>query len=367
MRSAVESFSAVIGGSPSHRVLSPGRVNLIGDHTDYNDGFVMPLAIDRAVVLAFRSRSDRVVSAASSGREAGRCDLDTLSRGGPRWFEYVKGVAWALGPETCGGWDGIVASDLPVGAGLSSSAALELAAAAACVTAGNGRWNPLAAALASRRAENEWVGMECGVMDQLIVACAEKDSALLIDCRDLSRSAVPVPDDVVVVVLDTGTRRDLVAAPYNERRASCHAAAQRIGVPALRDADLSDVAGLPPGLRSRARHVVTENERVPAAAEALAAGDPGSLGRLMTESHRSLRDDFGAVTAEVDALVAAAGEAPGCFGARMTGAGFGGAAVAVVDAGAVNAFTASVLDRYGDEGSVMPVRASAGVTIEEFA
>jgi galactokinase len=345
---AVGLFHSAFDAAPTHVVRAPGRVNLIGDHTDYNDGFVLPMAIERATWVALRLRDDRRVRLVSEGYPEAEFALDPLDRTGLPWVQYVKGVAWALGPESVAGWEGAVATDLPVGAGLSSSAALELAAARAFWAAAGKAWDPPAAARAAQRAEVEWVGMACGIMDQLVVACAEAGRAFFLDCRSLGWAASALPAGTTVVVLDTGTRRDLVASAYNERRAACEEAAARLGLAALRDAGEDDLARLPAGaLRRRARHVITENARTAAAAEALQRGDAAAVGALMVDSHRSLRDDFEVSSAALDAMVAAALAAPGCLGARLTGAGFGGSAVALVESRAVEAFVASALAAYG--------------------
>jgi galactokinase len=344
---------------------APGRVNLIGDHTDYNDGFVLPMAIDRAVWIALRPRDDSRVTAHSLDFQSD-VDFDArdVQHGERGWGEYVRGVAWALGEKarrdgsTLHGWEGVVAGDVPLGAGLSSSAALELATARALAAVSDLVWQPAEMARLAQRAENEWVGVNCGIMDQLISAAGVAGHALLIDCRSLDTRAVPLPSDVAVVVLDTSTRRGLVDSEYNERRARCERAAAQFGVPALRDVDealFSERGGtLDEVTRRRARHVVSENARVLAAAEALAAGDAQRVGVLMTESHRSLRDDFEVSRAELDAMVEIALGQDGCYGARMTGAGFGGCAVALVARDAAARFARTVAARYESEVSLTP-------------
>ncbi len=359
-------FERSFRGAPTHLVRAPGRVNLIGDHTDYNDGFVLPMAIERATWVALRPRGDRRVWLVSEGYPEARFHLDDLDRAGPPWGQYVKGVAWAIGPGGTAGWDGAVATDIPVGAGLSSSAALELAAARAFSVAAGTAWDPPAAARAAQRAEVEWVGMPCGIMDQLVIASAEAGRALFIDCRTLEWAGRVLPPGSTVVVLDTGTRRDLVRSAYNERRAACEEAAARLGVTALRDVGEDDLVRLPPGeLQRRARHVVSENARTVAAAEAMERSDAARLGALMVESHRSLRDDYEVSSEALDAMVAAALAAPGCLGARLTGAGFGGSAVALVESASVEGFVASTLRAYGTPGgsvaAAYPSRPAAGV------
>ena len=360
---------------------APGRVNLIGDHTDYNDGFVLPMAIDRAVWIALRPRADSRISAHSLdfGSDTD-FDAGAVRHGERGWGEYVRGVTWALGEKArrdgaaLRGWAGVIAGDVPLGAGLSSSAALELATARAIAAVSGLAWQPTEMARLAQRAENEWVGVNCGIMDQLISAAGVAGHALLIDCRSLDTRAVPLPSDVAVVVLDTATRRGLVDSEYNERRARCEGAAALFGVQALRDVDEALFAERAETLdevtRRRARHVVTENARVLAAAEALGAGDANRVGALMTASHRSLRDDFQVSRPELDAMVEIALEQDGCYGARMTGAGFGGCAVALVARTVADAFASAVATRYGREVGREPAvyvcSAASGASIESL-
>jgi galactokinase len=377
----VAEFMRAYGHAPAIVARAPGRVNLIGDHTDYNDGFVLPMAIDRAVWIALSPRDSREartvrVRSLDFGQSA-ELDLDARMTPPARakgWAEYVRGVAWALadaGYQTAA-WDGVAAGDVPLGAGLSSSAALELATARAFASVSGFAWEPARMALLAQRAENRWVGVNCGIMDQLISAAGEAGHALLIDCRSLETRAVPVPRDSAVVVLDTATRRGLVDSAYNERRAQCETAARVFGVKALRDVDEATFARRAGELdeltRRRARHVITENARTVAAAEALARGDVRTVGRLMDESHASLRDDFAVSSAALDAMVAIARAHDGCHGARMTGAGFGGCAVALVDAGAARAFAENVARRYeadvGQKPHVYVCSASQGASAE---
>ena len=341
-------------GQPANLVVrAPGRVNLIGEHTDYNDGFVLPLAIDRAIWLALCPRGDAQVHAHSLDyNESASFSLTDLRQGPTGWAEYLKGVAWALQGDgyALRGWQGILAGDIPIGAGLSSSAALEMATARAFAAVSDINWDAPAMARVGQRAENEWVGVNCGIMDQMISAGGQASHALLIDCRSLATEAVPLPPDSTVAVLDTSTRRGLVASAYNERRSQCEAAAQFFGVPALRDVAIEQIearaAELDEVIARRARHVVTENARTLQAAEAMREGDAGVLGQLMNASHASLRDDFKVSSTELNAMVACAQDTAGCFGARMTGAGFGGCAVALVQSGAAEAFATTVAGCY---------------------
>ena len=349
---ARQAFAERFGGTAAFVVRAPGRVNLLGEHTDYNDGFVLPMAIDLGAWIAVRPRADRrvVLRSLDFGDEQ-EFALDGLERG-QGWIEYVKGTAWAF--EEAGarlrGWDGVLTGEIPIGAGLASSAALEVASACAFAAAAELPWQPVAAARLAQRAENAWVGVQCGIMDQLVVAAGREGHALLIDCRDLATRPIPVPAGTVVAVLDTSTRRDLLDSTYNERRARCEEATRLLGARSLRDVAPADLearaAVLPEGHFRLARHVVTENARTLSAAEAMRRGDAGTVGRLMGESHRSLRDDFGVSGPALDAIVAAAATAPGCYGARMTGAGLAGCAVALVDEEHAPAFVAEVERAY---------------------
>lgn len=346
-------FADRFGHLPNWIVRAPGRVNLIGEHTDYNDGFVLPMAIDRAVWIALRPRNDRIVSVYSIDYdEPGEFSLDRLERGQPGWIEYLKGTAWSLqeAGHRLTGWDGVLAGDVPLGAGLSSSAALEMATARALAAAGELPWEPAEMAKLGQRAENQWVGVNCGIMDQLISAAGRAGNALLIDCRSLQTEPVPLPQGTSVVVLDTSTRRGLVDSAYNERRRQCEQAARLLGVHALRDATIERLersAGkMDPAVLRRARHVIAENDRTLRAADAMRRGDAVELGRLMDESHRSLRDDYEVSSDALNAMVECASAHRSCFGARMTGAGFGGCAVALVRAETADDFARDVAVAY---------------------
>lgn len=348
-------FEGRFGHGVERMVRAPGRVNLIGEHTDTSDGFVLPMAVDLEVRVALRTREDGTVRLRALDLD----DEDVFEVGSPHakdgWRAYAHGVAWALAEEghALTGFDAVFAGDVPRGAGLSSSAALELALARAFAAAGGLPWDPRRMALACRRAENEWVGVASGIMDQLVGACGEEDSALLIDCRDLTVEPVPLPPDTAVVVLDTGTRRGLVGSAYNERRAQVDDAARALGVPTLRDVDEATfearAEGLDPLVRKRARHVVLENARVLRAAEAMRRGDARVLGSLMNDGHVSLRDDFEVSSEALDRITAAARRHEGCHGARMTGAGFAGCGVALVEARALPDFLPEVEDRYRED------------------
>jgi galactokinase len=341
----IEEFERRVGGPPTFVVRAPGRVNLIGEHTDYNDGFVLPMAIDRAVWIALRPRDDGCVMGHSLDFDQEvKFSVQDIQDGETGWGEYLKGVTWALqkAGHALQGWEGVVAGDVPVGAGLSSSAALEMATARAFAVTSGLRWDPKAMALIGQRAENEWVGVNCGIMDQMISAAGVEGHALLIDCRSLDTQPVPLPPETAVVVLDTATRRGLVDSAYNERRTQCEAAARFFGVPALRDVSVdrfeAQADGLEEPIRRRARHVVTENARTLQATEAMRRGDAVEMGQLMNASHTSLRDDFEVSSDGLNKMVECAQREGACYGARMTGGGFGGCAVALVRAVAAQAF-----------------------------
>jgi galactokinase len=344
-----QEFERRFQATPARVVRAPGRVNLIGEHTDYNDGFVLPMAIDRAVWIAMRPRDDRrVVAHSLDFEQVTEFSLEELKHEGASWAEYLKGVAWALqdaGYSLCG-WEGVVAGDVPVGAGLSSSAAIEMATARVFAAASDWPWEAASMAKLGQRAENEWVGVNCGIMDQMISAAGVADHALLIDCRSLETQPVPLPPETTVVVLDTATRRGLVDSAYNERRAQCEAAARFFGVPALRDVSTegfeANSGELEEVVCRRARHVITENARTLGAVEAMHRGDAVELGCLMDASHASLRDDFEVSSHELNTMVSCARRQGACYGARMTGAGFGGCAIALVRADAAQGFAASV-------------------------
>ena len=349
----LEAFIAAYGTPPSILARSPGRVNLIGEHTDYNDGFVLPMAIDRAVWIALRPRTDSQVRVrALDFEQAGQFDLASFQHEDQGWLEYIKGIAWALqnAGYSLSGWEGVFAGDVPIGAGLSSSAALELATARAFAAVSNLEWKPAEMARLGQKAENDWVGLNCGIMDQMISASGQADHAILIDCRSLETTAVPLPPGSTVVVMDTSTRRGLVDSAYNERRAQCEAAAAFFNVVALRDVSPIQFetrsAGLEPLIRQRARHVISEDERTLQAVKAMRRGDAHALGRLMDASHISLRDDFAVSSEQLNIMVEIAQDQVGCYGARMTGGGFGGCAVALVRSGQVDTFAASVHQAY---------------------
>ena len=373
----VDAFREHFGAEPDLLIRSPGRVNLIGEHTDYNDGFVLPMAIERALWIALRARPDDTVRIWSGlGDQWAEFSLSTLTHSGG-WSEYVQGVANELQRtgKKLRGWEGAILSDIPTGAGLSSSAALELAAARAFSEVSPFAWDPVEMAVICQRAENDWVGMKCGIMDQLICAAGHQDQALLIDCRALTWTPAAVPTEAMVVVLDTSTRRELVGSAYNDRVTACEEAAAVFGVAALRDLDWDTLEEgqnrLEPVAFRRARHVVLENERTLAMAKALNRRDLTEAGELMQASHASMRDDFEISSAALDAMVEAAMASTDCYGARMTGGGFGGSCVALVAADRVDTFVSETLARYqastGLQGEAIPTRPTAGTSVRPLS
>jgi galactokinase len=334
-------FSERFGYAPELTIQAPGRVNLIGEHTDYNDGFVLPCAIDYQTVIACAKRNDRQIRviAADYDNQQDQFSLDSpiVSHPNQRWSDYVRGVIKHLQQRNAdfGGADLVISGNVPQGAGLSSSASLEVAVGQAMQALYQLPLDGVALALNGQEAENQFVGCNCGIMDQLISALGEKDHALLIDCRSLATRAVSVPEDIAVVIINSNVKRGLVDSEYNTRRQQCEAAARFFGVKALRDVSpdlfFSIQHELDPIVAKRARHVISENDRTLAAADALAAGDMRLMGRLMAESHASMRDDFEITVPPIDRLVdivkAVIGEQGGV---RMTGGGFGGCIVALM-------------------------------------
>jgi galactokinase len=347
-------------------VRAPGRVNLIGEHTDYNLGYVLPAAIDLEIRLAFVPTADRrveLVSEATGERTA--FDLDDIGPRAGGMAGYVAGTAWALAEAgvPTRGLRGVLASSLPRGSGLSSSAALELAAAWA-LAVDPGTLAPLELARICQHAENAYVGVNCGLMDQFASACGVAGAGMLLDCRSLSWRPVALPLAThTMVVIHTGSTRSLSSSEYNARRAQCEAAVASLavedpGIRSLRDvtpAMLPAVAArVDPETYRRCRHVVSENARVEATVAALAAGDLDEVGRAWAASHASLRDDYEVVSPELDALVQIAMAAPGVVAARMTGAGFGGCTINLVERGAVDGLRERVLADYPTRANLSP-------------
>jgi galactokinase len=349
--------------SPDGVWRAPGRVNLIGEHTDYNDGFVLPVAIDRSVVVAAARRDDGVLRSWSSRDRVGPVTR-ALAEVGPGtssgWSAYVEGMAWALldlGVPVPGA-DLVVHADLPAGAGLSSSAALEAAVALALTDLAGTTVDRVALALAGQRAETEVVGMPCGIMDQMAVLLARAGHAVFLDTRSRETGLVPFDPGaagLTLLVIDTRVKHALVGSPYAERRRACERAAAALGVPALRDATIDDLAAALEGgdldevTYRRARHVVTENDRVLEVVDLLRQGELTSIGPALAGSHRSLRDDYEVSCPELDVAVEAAGTG-GAVAARMTGGGFGGSALALTPIDAADRMTEAVTKAFAEAG-----------------
>ena len=357
-------FHERYGRAETVRWRAPGRVNLIGEHTDYNDGFVLPLALSLDTTVAAAARDDRrlVVTSLQVPGEDVDLDLEDLAPGVVSgWASYVAGTAWALGEAGIDlpGADLLVDGDLPRGAGLSSSASLECATAGALLELSGSTLPDAQVALLAQHAENDFVGMPCGVMDQFAATHARAGHLLLLDTRSLAVRHIPfdlVRDGLALLVVDTRAPHRLVDGEYAARRAACERAAALLGVPALRDVtDLDDaLAALNDDeLRRRVRHVVTENERVLAVVSMLESGDVRGIGPHLTASHVSLRDDFEVSCPELD-LVVEASLAAGALGARMTGGGFGGSAIALVEAGDAARVSAAILEAFTSAGFATP-------------
>ncbi|MDP2674859.1 MAG: galactokinase [Dehalococcoidia bacterium] len=361
----LDSFRRTFGRPAQLVAEAPGRVNLIGEHTDYNEGHVLPLAIDRTVAVAGARREGDVRACALDCGEEDRFPPDVVAPApGGGWRNYVRGVVWALGEagHRLPGLDLAFTGDVPAGAGLSSSAALEVALAAAFAAVAELSLGRRELALLAQRAENGFVGVQCGIMDQLAAVFGQEGHALLIDCRSLQIEPLPLAlerSGAAIVIVDSAVRRSLGDSAYNERRRECAEAAAALGVTALRDVTAEALearrADLPETLYRRARHVVTEEARVVAAAGALRGGDLEALGRLLYQSHESLRDDFEVSCPETDLLVELAAGVEGVLGARLTGAGFGGCTVNLVRRGARGAFEQGVVQTYR-ERSGLPAR-----------
>lgn len=350
-------FAEKFGYPATHFVQAPGRVNLIGEHTDYNDGFVLPCAIDYQTVISCAKRDDRRVRviAADYENQSDEFSLDEaiLSHESQQWSNYVRGVVKHLQQRdgSFGGVDMVISGNVPQGAGLSSSASLEVAVGTVFQQLYHLNLDGAQIALNGQEAENQFVGCNCGIMDQLISALGKKDHALLIDCRSLGTKAVPMPKGVAVVIINSNFKRTLVGSEYNTRREQCETGARFFTQKALRDVSLDQfnaVANeLDPVVAKRVRHVLTENARTQEAAQALEKGDLKRMGELMADSHASMRDDFEITVPQIDTLIdivkATIGDEGGV---RMTGGGFGGCVVALVPENLVPAVKEAVASQY---------------------
>jgi galactokinase len=383
MEDVIKKFVDAFGSQPKYVSRAPGRVNLIGEHTDYNGGFVLPMAIDRCINVAFTPVDDGrvVVDSLDMCEMMERATDESFAKAG-NWRDYVSGSLEVVKEKgvKVPGMRAVMAGDVPQGAGLSSSAALEVAFVNAFLSAAGAEWKPIDVIKAAQRAENKYVGVMCGIMDQYVSVFGEADKAILLDCRSLTHRLVPVKhEEVSIVVLDTGVKHNLGAGPYNERRASCEEAATMIlgHSSLLRDVTTqvleANKSKLGEKRYKRARHVITENERTGRAVKALEKGDYTLFGALMYASHNSLRNDFEVSCEELDVMVNTAraffGKHPGTgYGARMTGGGFGGCTVNLVVPGQEDEFMTAVLDAYakktGNSGRGWTFRPSQGARIE---
>ena len=367
-------FEEIFGCQPATVVRAPGRVNLIGEHTDYNDGYVLPVAIDRSILMAAAPWPDRqVVLHALDFDQRTEFSLDDIRHDDQHpWSNYQRGVAFFLQKRgfELPGMNAVISGDIPIGSGLSSSAAVEVAAAYAWQVLSGFSLSRVELALLCQRAENEFVGMKCGIMDQFICALGQRDHALLIDCRTLEHDVVKLGSgegssrpSATIVVCDTMKRRGLVDSEYNARRRECEEGVRLLqkhlpGIKALRDVSPAQFeryqGDLPEVVRRRCRHVVYENERVLQSVEALKGEDLDTFGRLMNESHVSLRDDYQVSCRELNVMVEAAWQVEGVYGSRLTGAGFGGCTVSLVAEEAVERFHAHVAAEYQAATGVEP-------------
>jgi galactokinase len=379
-------FQEEFGSAPAHVARAPGRVNLLGEHVDYNDGFVLPAAIDRATYIVFSpsdSSQTRLVAAdfdqgASFSLQTAPSKTQADGSPLPEWAQYPAGVMWALNESQLAtpGLNAVYASDVPHGSGLSSSASVEMAFMIAWQTLGGWDLPPMQRALLGQKAESRYVGVNCGIMDQFASACGVEHKMLLLDCRSLEWKTIPLPEDLSLVIADTKVRRALTSGEYNKRRAACEAAVQSLkevlpNIKSLRDVSVEDFnrfAGkLPEVVSKRARHVVEEIERSKQAEALLEAGNIQRFGELMNECHVSLRDLYEVSCPELDVMARIAQSLDGCYGARLTGAGFGGCTANLVAREKAETFSQSLAKAYQAETGYPPeiyiTRASNGAEL----
>ena len=356
-----EIFHSKYGERPNMIVKSPGRVNIIGEHTDYNNGIVLPMAIDRHIKIAFKPRNDDKIKLQSIGFDSEiNCSIHNVNFRGD-WQDYVISICWVLLKNNyeLKGWEGVMTSNIPVGAGLSSSAALLLAILKVFSVTSNFKWDGLEMAKLARTAENDFLQLKSGIMDQMICALGRPGHAMLLDCRDLLSKFVTIPSNVKIIILDTLTRRELVDSKYNERVKQCEASAEYFGCSSLRDVDVKTFeekkSGLDNLLMKRSKHVVYENNRVLEVSKAMKNNDVNKIGELINDSHYSLKNDYQVSSKELDIMVEIAQKEAGCFGARMTGAGFGGCAVALIDESFLEQFMRNIFNTYYLKTGIKPM------------
>lgn len=343
--------------------IAPGRVNLIGDHTDYNEGFVLPMTIDRAVYVALAPRQDsRCVVYSMNFDEVATWDVNKITKTGHHWSHYLQGVMRILLDEgyNLSGFNGVVYGDVPIGSGLSSSAAVEIATLLALQSIFKLNISSLEAVKLAQLAENKFIGVQCGIMDQFVSLLGGKDHALFIDCRTLDYKKIPIKlDKYALLVVDTKVKRELAKSAYNERRASCEEAVRIINgnVKALRDITLEQLLTMQGKLSDtvfkRARHVVSENQRVLDSIAALQNNDMLKFGELLYQAHASIKDDYSVSCKELDFIVDAA-KTGGAIGARLTGAGFGGCALVIIEESKVTEFAAALIENYQKQFEIKP-------------
>ena len=359
VQETVQQFKKHFGSEPEVVVTAPGRVNLIGEHTDYNDGFVLPMAIERAIVVTASKRNDDKLALYSVDFQSSvEVSLSKLERTNDnRWSNYLKGVAYVFlqnkfrisGANIC------IHGNVPIAAGLSSSAALEVASAVTFQSLFNLQISSLDLIKLAQQAETDFVGVQCGIMDQFISLMGQKNNALFLDCRTLSYQFVPFPVGVKIIVFNTGVKRELASSAYNQRKSECEEAVRELSqyksnINSLRNISLDEFKTyqekLSPIISQRAMHVITENERVQKSVEAMKRNDLKELGKLMIESHMSLRDNYEVSCKELDSFVDIAIESEGVYGARMTGAGFGGCGICLVDEQSVDSVVEQIKNEY---------------------
>jgi galactokinase len=366
-------FNEKFGHRPVYLARAPGRVNLLGEHVDYNDGFVLPAAIDRATYIAFSpNESDEISVYAADFEQQAVFSLQNLASKSqsdgtplPGWAEYPAGVAWAILGNNWAvkGLLAVFSSDIPRGAGLSSSASVELSYATAWMTLVGWKATPMQLALLCQQAENKYVGVNCGIMDQFASACGEKDRLLLLDCRSLEYQTLPLPDNIAIIIADTSVRHTHTTSAYNDQRAACEKAVSILKedlpeIEALRDVSIVELnrlsSKLPPEVEKRARHVVEEIDRTNRAVKLLGAGDIEGFGQLMNACHVSLRDLYEVSCPELDEMTKIAQSLEGCYGARLTGGGFGGCTVNLVARDKAELFTKTLAANYEIETGLHP-------------
>ncbi len=381
IHSVQQHFQQQFNSAPTHLFRAPGRVNLIGEHTDYNDGFVLPCAIQFSTVLASKLTPSRIIDIyAADYHERHQIDLSQAISpvATPRWANYVRGVVAGLMAKglTLPGCDLVISGDVPQGAGLSSSASLEMVLGLGLSSLAGQPLAPAENARNGQQAEHQFAGCQCGIMDQLVSAAGQVGHAMLLDCRSLEFTAVSMPANLAVLIINSNVKRGLVDSAYNERRQQCEQAARFFGVAALRDVSIEMLEQakdqLEPIIYQRARHVISENARTLAAAQALSTGDIATLSELMAASHASMRDDFAITVPAIDFLVTEVSAVLGKQGGvRMTGGGFGGCVVALLPAELVPAVMSRVNATYADfsglTATMFVCTASQGAHVLELA